>query len=119
MYRITKTFAFSASHQLTHLPPDHQCARMHGHNYEVTVVIESPCLDDRGFCQVDYNELGWFKAYLDAELDHRHLNDVLHQIRPTAENIARYLYGILKPKCPFLKAVGVSETPKTYAEYRM
>ncbi|MGO7207897.1 6-carboxytetrahydropterin synthase QueD, partial [Rhizobium ruizarguesonis] len=27
MYRITKEFHLSASHQLDHLPADHQCAR--------------------------------------------------------------------------------------------
>ena len=39
MYRITKEFHFSASHQLAHLPHDHQCARMHGHNYIVEVEL--------------------------------------------------------------------------------
>ncbi len=33
MFTITKEFHFSASHQLSHLPEDHQCARLHGHNY--------------------------------------------------------------------------------------
>lgn len=39
MFRIRKEFHFSASHQLTHLPPDHQCARLHGHNYIVVVEL--------------------------------------------------------------------------------
>ncbi|MGO8249243.1 6-carboxytetrahydropterin synthase, partial [Rhizobium johnstonii] len=33
MYRITKEFHLSSSHQLDHLPADHQCARLHCHNY--------------------------------------------------------------------------------------
>lgn len=116
MYRISKKFEFSASHQLDHLPEGHQCKRLHGHNYVVTVIIESPCLDDRGFCMVDYGELAHFKTFIEKNLEHRHLNDVL-PVRPTAENLARFLFDHLKPSCPFLKAVGVSETPKTYAEY--
>lgn len=121
MFTISKRFEFCASHQLDHLPPGHQCARMHGHNYRVEVVIQSPCLDDRGFCQVDYGELDGFKRYLDENLDHRHLNDVL-PVRTTAENIARHLYDVAKsclpkPSAIFLSAVRVSETPKTWASY--
>ena len=60
MFSISKRFSFSASHQLGHLPEGHPCARLHGHNYDVEVEIQSPCLDDRGFCQVDYGELKTF-----------------------------------------------------------
>ena len=117
MYRITKRFDFSASHQLDHLPPEHPCARLHGHNYQVEVEVQSCCLDDRGFCQLDYRELDGFKAWIDETLDHRHLNDVL-PIRPTAENLARHLYDIARQSSPYISAVRVSETPRTWAEYR-
>jgi 6-pyruvoyltetrahydropterin/6-carboxytetrahydropterin synthase len=118
MFRISKRFEFSASHQLGHLPDGHPCRRLHGHNYVVEVVIESPVLDDRDFCQVDYAELDPFKKYLDEYFDHRHLNDVL-DVPTTAENLARCLYGVAKGVCPFVAAVRVSETPSTWAEYRM
>ena len=117
MYTISKRFEFSASHQLGHLPAGHQCARLHGHNYAVEVVIECPCLDDRGFCQVDYGELAPFERFIDETLDHRHLNDVL-PVRTTAENLSRYLYGKARDVSPYVVAVRVSETPKTWAEYR-
>jgi P-type Ca2+ transporter type 2C len=42
MYTIAKRFAFSASHVIGGLPADHPCARLHGHNYEVEVVLQSP-----------------------------------------------------------------------------
>jgi 6-pyruvoyltetrahydropterin/6-carboxytetrahydropterin synthase len=73
-------------------------------------------LDDRGFCQVDYGELDAFNRYLDENLDHRHLNDVL-PVRTTAENLARFLYGEAKKLSPFVTAVRVSETEKTWATY--
>ena len=117
MFQISKRFSFSASHQLGHLPEGHPCARLHGHNYDVEVVIQSPCLDDRGFCQVDYRDLDSFKNYLDDALDHRHLNDVL-EVRTTAENLARHLFGKAREVSPFVVAVRVSETPRTWAEYR-
>jgi 6-pyruvoyltetrahydropterin/6-carboxytetrahydropterin synthase len=117
VFTITKRFDFSASHVLDGLPDGHPCGRLHGHNYAVEVVIESPLLDDRGFCQVDYRELDPFKRHLDDTLDHRHLNDVV-PCRPTAENLARHLHGVARTLSPFVVACRVSETPRTWAEYR-
>lgn len=117
MFTISKQFDFDASHRLDHLGPDHKCARLHGHTYRIEVIIRSPCLDDRGFCQVDYGELDDFKRWIDSTLDHRHLNDVL-PCRTTAENIAKYLYDHIHATIPWVAAVRVSETPKTWAEYR-
>lgn len=116
MYRITKQFSFSASHQLIHLPSTHQCARLHGHNYRVEVVIESPMLDDRGFCMLDYGELAPFKNMLAEVYDHRHLNDVM-DVRPTAENLAKVLFDHARKLSPFVVEVRVSETEATWASY--
>ncbi len=41
MYTIAKRFTFSASHVIGGLPEEHPCARLHGHNYEVEVVLQS------------------------------------------------------------------------------
>lgn len=139
MYVIRKDFAFSASHQLDGLPPEHQCARLHGHNYVVTVELSARALDDTGFV-LDYGLLGSFKRWLDGALDHRHLNDVL-TFNPTAELLAQYLADrvamTLGVPCgappdsnapgsllgggalvPYVSGVCVSETPKTTAWYR-
>lgn len=116
MYAISKTFEFSASHQLFGLPDDHPCSRLHGHNYVVRVEFRSVHLDPRGFAGVDYRDLNPFKSWIDRTLDHRHLNDILPA--PTAENIARYLFDHLAETGPSPSSVAVSETPKTWAEYR-
>lgn len=115
MYRISKEFAFSASHRLDHLPPEHQCARLHGHNYIVVVELAAAALSPDGFVR-DYHDLAALKAHIDAEFDHRHLNDVLPM--PTAENLARYFHDWARARWPEVSAVRVSETPKTWAEYR-
>ena len=117
MYRIAKEFHFSASHQLLHLPGDHPCARMHGHNYVVEVELASAELNNDGFVR-DYRELGALKEYIDGELDHRHLNDVLGDDAVTAELMARHFYDWCKARWPETVAVRVSETPKTWSEYR-
>jgi hypothetical protein len=71
MYTITKQFHFSASHVIEGLPEGHPCARLHGHNYIVELVLQAPTLDRIGFV-VDYGDLRPFKQLLDTELDHRH-----------------------------------------------
>jgi 6-pyruvoyltetrahydropterin/6-carboxytetrahydropterin synthase len=117
MFRISKEFQFSASHRIDGLPEDHPCARLHGHNYVVRVELAAPELDRVGFVR-DYRELAPLKDYIDATLDHRHLNEVLGDNCVTAEHLARHLYAWCAARWPETSAVSVSETPKTWAEYR-
>lgn len=117
MYRITKEFHFSASHQLFGLPEDHQCARLHGHNYVAVVELASKTLNQPGFVR-DYLELAPLKRYIDDVLDHRHLNDVLGDDCVTAERMAKHLYDWCAARWPETAAVKISETPKTWVEYR-
>jgi len=115
LYRIAKRFAFSASHSLSTLEEGHPCSRLHGHNYEIELELSSDKLVDG--MVVDYGDLSDFKLWIDSMLDHRHLNDCLED-EPTAENMARALYEVAKVHHPEVSAVRVSETPKTWAEYR-
>lgn len=117
MYKISKQFAFSASHILEGLPHEHPCSRLHGHNYVITVHLRADSLNDVGFVK-DYRDLDNVKKYIDNTLDHRHLNDII-PFNPTAENIAKHLYDIFKKEIPELYAVEVSETPKTTAIYEV
>lgn len=138
VYDISKDFTFSASHMLKGLPPEHQCARLHGHNYIVRVVLESQDLNKVGFVR-DYGDLVEFKEYIDAHVDHRHLGwaslfmsvpteepqwdeEVARPVfnfNPTAENLAEHFYNILKAHLGFKEVVkvGVSETDKVWAWY--
>ncbi len=117
MFRISKEFHFSASHQLFGLAQDHPCSRLHGHNYTVTVELASATLDPHGFVR-DYRELDAFKHYLDDQVDHRHLNEVFDDRRTTAEHLAYTFYQWCAARWPEVCAVRVSETPKSQAEYR-
>lgn len=121
MYVISKDFAFQASHVLTGLPDGHKCGRLHGHGYVIRVELSSTGLDEAGFV-LDYGELAPFGEWIDQHLDHRHLNDVIPDIQPSAENLALYLHDIMTvilPDVPGLMiAIGVSETPKTWAWWR-
>lgn len=124
MYTISKQFNFSASHVLNGLPDTHPCSRLHGHNYVIIVDLQGEELNEPGFV-IDYRVLEPIKYYIDNTMDHRHLNDVLGEINPTAENIAAFLYyhiaeemgHIFTSKNCWLKAVTVKETDKTAARY--
>jgi 6-pyruvoyltetrahydropterin/6-carboxytetrahydropterin synthase len=114
VFRISKIYRFSASHVLTGLAPDHKCGRLHGHNYAVEIALDADELDERGFV-VEFSELDPFGAFIDATLDHRHLNEVL-TFQPSTEMIARYLFDWAIANLPVrtgarVVAVRVSEDP--------
>ncbi|QXE33265.1 6-carboxytetrahydropterin synthase [Streptomyces sp. GMY02] len=118
-FRISKEFHFSASHRLDGLPEEHPCGRLHGHNYVVELELSAAGdgLDETGFVR-DYGDLGDFKKWLDSDVDHRHLNEVLEGVNPTAEHLSRWLYERWVSRYPELSGVRISETAKTWAEYR-
>lgn len=119
MFTIRKEFHFSASHVLDFLPEGHPCTRLHGHNYVVTVelgVKKSKELNEAGFVE-DYRALEPIKDFIDKKLDHRHLNEVFPDMNPSAELLAFELYKTFKPAFKTLRAIEVSETPKTTARY--
>lgn len=117
MYAVSKRYGFSASHVLHGLGDDHPCSRLHGHNYDVEVIVEAAELDGRGFV-VDFGELDAVKTWIDEVLDHRHLNDVLEG-QPSAEAIARCVFEAAERLLPVAPAaIRVWETPRAFAEYR-
>jgi len=72
-----------------HLLPGYQgkCSRLHGHTYQVEVVVEGDVGKD-GFV-MDFYILKKIIAKALADLDHSYLNDILPN--PTAETIARWI----------------------------
>lgn len=122
MFSISKEFAISASHQLEGLPNDHPCTRLHGHNYLIRVTLSADYLDRVGFI-LDYGDLDPFARWLSMHVDHRHINDVIPHLNPTAEHLAAYLH---KEFCSSVRLpedvrvlMAVSETPKTWASYTL
>lgn len=118
MFKIKKSFMFSASHTLHHLPEEHPCSRLHGHNYEVILELGAPTVDDVGMV-LDYRKLEEFKSWLNDTFDHRDLNEVC-PFNPTAELLAKYIYDCSLTFIPAgvsVLSVTVKETPKTEARY--
>jgi len=85
---------FAAAHRLNGYDGD--CARLHGHNWKVEVMVEGEQLDEVGMV-IDFKEIKRHAKAVIAELDHTYLNDhpaFQHQ-NPTAENIAAFLLARL------------------------
>lgn len=114
-YKVTRRFTFCASHSLD-LGNLHKCSRVHGHTWHVDVTASSKALDNRGMV-VDFAEFGDIEHYVDACLDHRHLNDVLRLDVPTAENIAKWIHEKASIRHKNITMVRVWESADSYAEY--
>ena len=139
MFRIPKQFHFSASHLLRKVPHDHPCGRLHGHNYIVEVELALAEFEVRASAQQwvrDFGDLSVIRDWIDETWDHHDLNvwvtenkiggdgwrmEASDQWRPmetTAEMLAWYIWARFVGEIPELAAVRVSETPKSWAEYR-
>ncbi|MFF5727938.1 6-pyruvoyl tetrahydropterin synthase family protein [[Kitasatospora] papulosa] len=113
-------FSFEAGHRLPGLPDEHKCSRQHGHSYEVEVILTAPSLEEPGFV-TDFGALAPFKEFLNAELDHHNLHEIL-PFEPTSERLAQFLAGWLvqnlQPAIPGrLVAVLVRETQSSWARF--
>lgn len=114
--KISQAFKFEAAHFLPGVPATHRCSRLHGHSYRVEVMLEGPVDAHTGFV-VDFFDLEKsFAGIMDA-LDHRCLNEVEGLANPTAENIAVWIWGRLKPGLRQISAVRVYETADCWAEF--
>lgn len=91
--KIGLSLEFDAAHCLPGY--DGKCAQVHGHTYEVEVVLEGPVDEETGFLLDFYDLKRILKSVLD-ELDHRDLNGILPN--PTAEKIAEYIKAGLEKR---------------------
>jgi 6-pyruvoyltetrahydropterin/6-carboxytetrahydropterin synthase len=129
MIRLSQKFEFSASHRLHNPALSAEANRAcfgkcnnpagHGHNYEVQVTIAGkPAADGTLACLPDLERL--VASSVIDRFDHKHLNLEVAEfadLNPTVENIARIIFGLLKPVVSGLASVTVWETPKTWCEF--
>jgi len=115
---IFKEFTFEAAHRLPNVPPDHRCARLHGHSYRVCIHVSGE-IDPTSGMVMDFADLkAAFKPIVDGSLDHYYLNEVPGLENPTSENLAHWIWERLKPALPQLSIIEVRETCTSGVIYR-
>lgn len=94
MYYVSKRMEIAGAHNLQ-LNYESKCQNLHGHNWIVTVFCKSEDLDENGMVY-DFTHI---KSKIMDRLDHQYLNNVLPDINPTAENMARWICNEVGDKC--------------------
>jgi len=97
-------------------------ANYHGHNYELEVKISGYPDPDTGYV-MDLKELSdLIKREIHSRFDHRNLNldtKEFKNLNPTAENIARIIFELLRPHIDPEKELKIRlyETPRNFVDY--
>lgn len=90
---------FSAAHYLENYKG--KCEKMHGHTFELEVHLRTTELDRSGI-SIDFGPVKEFLRGLVP--DHRVLNEA-YGFSPSAENLARHFYGLIKERYPVARVV--------------
>jgi len=106
---IFKEFSFEAAHRLPNVPPDHKCARLHGHSFTAEIHVAGPIDQDTGWI-IDFAEIKHAFEPLMKQLDHNFLNEIPGLENPTSEHLARWIWTNLSLALPGLSKVVVRET---------
>ncbi len=115
---LFKEFTFEAAHRLPGVPPDHKCARLHGHSYAVRIHVSGE-VDPTSGMVMDFADIkAAVKPLVIDRLDHYYLNEIDGLENPTSENVARWIWHGLVGELPQLCAVEVRETCTSGVIYR-
>lgn len=108
---------FEAGQRLPHVPPDHKCAKFHGHSFKVEISVEGKVDPATGWFY-DHAKIGEVVKPLIEQLDHGYLNDIEGLENPTIENMAAWLWERIEGGCPGLAEIVIHETPTARCSYR-
>jgi len=119
MYRLQVKSHFDAAHFIRDYPG--KCSRMHGHRWEVEVVLEGRKLDNRNIL-VDFAQVKELLGSLVDSVDHYQLNERFEdEPNVTAEYLAKWFYDCLTEliKYEWARVVGVTvwESPDCCVKY--
>ena len=130
MYYIEKEFWICCSHRLNNdnLSIEEnkkifgKCNNFpgHGHNYKVILKLEVNDIEkNTGMIMNFYDIKEIFKKYIDDIFDHQHLNNLKHfeGIIPSAENMCKVFFDILKPHLKHLSEIKIYEIEGACAGY--
>ncbi len=129
---ITRREHFNAAHRLHNINwSDEQnmdvfgkCnnPNYHGHNYKLEVKVIGFIAEDTGYV-IDTKMLSdYIEIYVLEKFDHKNLNmdvEEFKNLNPTAENIAKVIYSILRPLIEknYELKIKLYETPRNFVEF--
>lgn len=112
--RVRRRFRFEAAHELPRHPG--KCRNLHGHSYELFVVVEGPIDADSGMV-IDFSDLKQtVRREVVDPLDHEYLNRVIDN--PTAEQVAVWIWDRLTSTLTGLVEIELRETEDCGVVYR-
>lgn len=136
MITTTRRLEFDAGHRV--LGHGGKCRHLHGHRYAVEITVQAERVDNLGMV-IDFGQIKErVGAWIDENLDHRLILNpddpqALHMQateeippylmpqgeNPTAENLAKLIFGVSERMLPTFHIVGVRvwETPNCFADY--
>jgi 6-pyruvoyltetrahydropterin/6-carboxytetrahydropterin synthase len=123
MYELKVLSSFSSAHSLRGY--NGKCENIHGHNWQVEVVVSSEFVNEIGL-SIDFKVLKKYANQVIDDLDHKFINELPYfkEFNPSAENIAKYIFENIakllrlneKDKIK-IKRINVYETPSSMASY--
>ena len=113
---IFKEISFEAAHRLPNVPPEHKCARLHGHSFRVELRVRGEVGAESGWV-LDFADIAAAFQPLHERLDHHYLNEIEGLSNPTSENLAQWIWRRLKPALPQLSRLVVRETCTSGCSY--
>ena len=106
---IYKDFSFDAAHRLPHVPDGHKCGRLHGHTFQLRIVVSGLVDEDSGWI-MDFADIkARFRPIYDR-LDHHFLDEIEGLENPTSEILVQWIWQQLKPVMPQLIRLELKET---------
>jgi 6-pyruvoyltetrahydropterin/6-carboxytetrahydropterin synthase len=114
---LVKEYRFEAAHRLPHVPPNHRCARLHGHSFRFYIHLEGPVDPHTGWL-IDFGDMDIHVMPLVEQIDHHLLNEIEGLDNPTSEVCAKWLFDRIKAKIPQLTAITFYETHDAYCIVR-
>ena len=106
---IYKDFSFDSAHFLPNVPEGHKCGRLHGHTFQLRIVVSGEVGEKTGWI-MDFGDIKAFFKPLYERLDHNYLNDIEGLENPTSEVMVQWIWQQLKPVMPQLSRLELKET---------
>ena len=106
---IYKDFSIEAAHRLPNVPEGHKCSRLHGHSFQVRIVVSGSPGKESGWI-MDFSDIKTLFKPIYDQLDHNYLNDIDGLENPTSENLSLWIWNKLKPSLPQLSRIEIKET---------